>query len=80
MTTLAPVTMKASEIVDRDIVVINGEPRTVDFAFMLPATDQMCVDFEGTDLDEDGKPEAFFTNFFALDEDVQIIRTPQAAA
>ena len=72
--TAAPVTMKASEIIDRDIVVIDGEQRTVDFAFVLPATKQMCVDFEGFDRDEDGNPEAFFTNYFDLDADVQIIR------
>lgn len=74
-TTATPVTMKASEIVERDIVVVNGEPRTVDFAFVLPATGQMCVDFEGFDRDENGVPECIFTdNLFDLDEDVLILR------
>jgi hypothetical protein len=72
--TATPVTMKAADIIDRDIVVVNGEQRTVDFAFVLPATRQMCVDFEGFDRDKDGKPEAFFTNYFDLDEDVEVIR------
>lgn len=72
--TATPVTMKAADIVDRDIVVVNGEQRTVDFAFVLPATNQMCVDFEGFDRDENGEPECFFTNNFDLDEDVQVIR------
>lgn len=80
MQTLTPITMKASKVIDRDIIVVDGEHRTVDFAFMLPATSQMCVDFEGFDLDEHGKPEAFFTHFFDLDEDVQVIRTPKGNA
>lgn len=76
---VAPVLMKASEIVDRDIVVIDGEHRTVDFAFVLPATNEMCVDFEGYDRDENGQPEAYFSNTFAFDADVLVIRAPKTA-
>ena len=79
-TTAKPVTMKAADIIDRDIIVVNGEERTVDFAFVLPATNQMCVDFEGFDRDEDGKPFIFMNNYFDLDADVQVIRTPQVPA
>lgn len=62
---------KPAEVSKGDTVIHDGEPRVVDLVTDTGGT--VFLDFEGKDLDEDGKPECFFIVPFPADEDLSVI-------
>ena len=59
--------VSARDLSHGTVIIVDGEPRTVDASWPVSAT-EVGVDFESHDRDEDGSPSGYLYRSFPIDE------------